>query len=49
LDKLIYPSIVLEKKLPQLHPETFEEQEPMPKSCESFKSGIISSGGEIYF
>lgn len=34
LDKILYPLIVEQKKLNIKYPETFENQEPMPKECE---------------
>lgn len=34
LNKLIYHVKAEHQKLPEKYPETFEEQEPMPKKCE---------------
>lgn len=33
LDKILYPLKVEKLKLNEKYPETFEEQEPMPKEC----------------
>lgn len=34
LDKMLYPLKVQQKGLVEKYPDTFEEQEPMPKECE---------------
>ena len=36
LDKLLYPLKVEARGLDKKFPETFDEQEPMPKECEHF-------------
>lgn len=37
LDKLMYPWQIEKKDLQNKYPETYEDQEPMPKQCDSFK------------
>jgi len=37
-DKLLYPLKAEKKGLPQEYPETFADQEPMPKECDQFRS-----------
>lgn len=37
-DKLMYPYSIERRGLPNRFPSTFEEQEAMPKECESFKN-----------
>lgn len=37
LDKYIYPFSIERKKLPERYPQTYQDQEPMPKKCEYFK------------
>ena len=36
-DKLMFPFSIERKKLDQRYPETYENQEPMPKECEAFE------------
>lgn len=38
LDKLLYPMIVEKKGLPGKYPETFKDQQPMPKECEHYST-----------
>ena len=37
LDKLMYPFKAEKKGLIEMYPETFENQEQMPKTCDQFK------------
>lgn len=41
LNLLLYPLKVEKKGLPDLYPETFDEQYPMKKECEHFKTKDI--------
>jgi hypothetical protein len=38
LDKKLYPLKAERKDLPNKYPGTFDDQEPMPKECEQYKS-----------
>jgi hypothetical protein len=40
LDKKLYPLKVEKKDLVGKYPETFHDQEPMPKECEHFNSEL---------
>jgi hypothetical protein len=41
LNRLVYPSKVEKKKLPERYPETFKDQIPMPTNCSLFSYGDI--------
>ena len=38
LEQLLYPMKVVKKKLLEKYPETFENQKPMPATCEFFSN-----------
>ncbi len=40
-DKLMYPFSIERRDLPNKYPSTFEEQEAMPKECDSFKNNEL--------
>jgi hypothetical protein len=47
IGKLMYPFSIERKDLPNRYPSTFEDQEPMPKKCDSFEVQKITSLGNI--
>jgi hypothetical protein len=46
LNKLLYPTIVEKKGLDIKYPDTFGNQEPMPKDCEHFENAYFKIHGE---
>lgn len=49
LDKLMFPWAIEKKELHLKHPITFEDQEPMPKECDSFSDNYDDVLGHIFF
>jgi hypothetical protein len=41
-DKLMFPFSIERKKLDKRYPDTYEDQEPMPKECEGFEHEYAS-------
>jgi hypothetical protein len=37
LDKFMYPYSIEKRDLPNIYPDTFGDQEPMPNKCDSFQ------------
>jgi len=41
LDKLMYPFSIERRNIVNEHPSTFENQEPIPKECDSFSNNVV--------